>query len=184
MINLTSKYELDLEKSLGEDPLGDHSVQVSQKSGWHCGMSSNSCELLRRHCISSSLFQLMKVAGVRLARPEVPVQYEFWIFFYVGSYQRGPCLFHQDTIKPHSAHITTSLLHFKPACGPDLPPTRNTWHQMQLRDIFFSPVFNYQELFSSILRPLQRGGLKKKWRNTVVNMALSHFLKTFYFDHI
>lgn len=54
---------------------------------------------------------------------------------------------------------------------------------MQLRDIFF-PVFNYQELFSSILRLLQRGGLKKKWRNTVVNMALSHFLKTFYFDHI
>lgn len=169
--------KLDLEKSLG-----DHSVQVSQKSGWHWD------EQQFLWIVETPLHKLIALPAneggrCRLARPDVPVQYKFWIFFYVGSYQRGPFLFHQDTIKPHSAHITTSLLHFKPACGPDLPPTRNTWHQMQLRDIFF-PVFNYQELFSSNLRPLQRDGLKKKWRNTVVNMALSHFLKTFYFDHI
>ncbi len=49
-------------------------------------------------------------------------------------FQRRPCVFQQDSARPHSAAITTAWLRSRrvrvlnwPACGPDLTPIENIW---------------------------------------------------------
>lgn len=86
-------------------------------------------------------------------------------------FQWCPCLFQQETAKPHSAHLTAAWLQSKrlqvldwPACSPDMSPIENVWHSLkckthQQRDMSMGwdriPLSKLKQLVSSLPKRFQ-----------------------------